>query len=118
MPSATWPGPWSPCARFYLRHTRPGLRLRAVGEYPAAAHGAGVRVPRANAGRAVGWGTGGAGGAYLSIGDTNGFTENMSAGRGFIALAVVILGRWTPGGVALAALLFGLADALHYVLNA
>ena len=118
-PSAIWPGPWSPCARFYLRRTRPGLRLRAVGEYPAAAHGAGVRVPLVRT-LAVLWGGGLAGlaGAYLSIGYTNGFTENMSAGRGFIALAVVILGRWTPGGVALAALLFGLADALHYVLNA
>ena len=106
-----------PCCAVYLRHTRPGLRLRAVGEYPTAADGAGVRVPLVRTG-AVLWGGALAGlaGAYLSIGYTNGFTENMSAGRGFIALAVVILGRWTPGGVALAALLFGLADALHYQL--
>ena len=104
-----------PLCAFFLRRTRPGLRLRAVGEYPAAADGAGVRVPIVRT-LAVLWGGGLAGlaGAYLSIGYTNGFTENMSAGRGFIALAVVILGRWTPGGVALAALLFGLADALHY----
>ena len=106
-----------PLCAFFLRRTRPGLRLRAVGEYPAAADGAGVRVPWVRT-LAVLWGGGLAGlaGAYLSIGYTNGFTENMSAGRGFIALAVVILGRWTPGGVTLAALLFGLADALHYQL--
>ena len=106
-----------PLCAFYLRRTRPGLRLRAVGEYPAAADSAGVRVPLVRT-LAVLWGGALAGlaGAYLSIGYTNGFTENMSAGRGFIALAVVILGRWSPGGIALAALLFGLADALHYQL--
>lgn len=108
-----------PLCSIYLNRTRAGLRLRAVGEYPAAADGAGVRVPVVRT-LAVLWGGALAGlaGAYLSIGYTNGFTENMSAGRGFIALAVVILGRWTPGGIALAALLFGLADALHYQLQA
>ena len=119
MPSATWPGSWSPRAPSSSAAPGPACDCGRSGEYPAAAHGAGVRVPLVRT-LAVLWGGGltGLAGAYLSIGYTNGFTENMSAGRGFIALAVVILGRWTPGGVALAALLFGLADALHYVLNA
>jgi ABC-type uncharacterized transport system permease subunit len=104
-----------PCCAFFLSRTRPGLRLRATGEYPAAAEGAGVRVLRLRT-LALLWGGSMAGlaGAYLSIAYTNGFAEDMTAGRGFIALAVVILGRWKPGGIALAALLFGLADALHY----
>ena len=96
-----------------------GLRLRACGEYPAAADAAGVRVGRVRVGAVLAGGAlAGLGGAYLSIGYTNGFVENMSAGRGFIALAVVILGRWNPGGVALAALLFGLASAAQFAFQA
>ena len=108
-----------PLCAFFLTRTRPGLRLRAVGEYPPAADGAGVRVRRVRVG-AVLWGGGLAGlaGAYLSLGYTNGFVENMSAGRGFIALAVVILGRWNPWGVCLSALLFGLASALQFQFQA
>ena len=106
-----------PCVGFYLKHTHSGLRLRAVGEYPAAAIGAGVKVGRVRTGALLlGGSVAGLAGAYLSIGYTNGFTENMTAGRGFIALAIVILGRWSAWGVALAALFFGLADALHYEL--
>ncbi len=90
-----------PLCWLYLFRTRSGLRLRAVGEYPEAADGAGVRVGRVRVGATLAGGAlAGLAGAYLSIGYTNGFVENMSAGRGFIALAVVILGRWNPFGVA------------------
>lgn len=108
-----------PLCWFFLFRTRPGLRLRAVGEYPAAADGAGVRVNTVRT-LAVLWGGALAGlaGASLSIGYTNGFVENMSAGRGFIALAVVILGRWNPWGALAAALLFGLANALQFQFQA
>ncbi len=108
-----------PLCWFYLFRTLPGLRLRAVGEYPEAADGAGVRVNRVRT-LALLWGGALAGlaGAYLSIGYTNSFVENMSAGRGFIALAVVILGRWNPLGVLAAALLFGLASALQFQFQA
>lgn len=108
-----------PLCWFFLFRTRPGLRLRAAGEYPEAAEGAGVHVGRVRT-LATLWGGGLAGlaGAYLSIGYTNGFVENMSGGRGFIALAVVILGRWNPLGAAVAALLFGLASALQYQFQA
>ena len=86
---------------------------------PPAADGAGVRVGRVRVGAILAGGAlAGLAGAYLSIGYTNGFVENMSAGRGFIALAVVILGRWNPFGVALAALLFGLASALQFQFQA
>jgi ABC-type uncharacterized transport system permease subunit len=108
-----------PLCWFFLFRTRPGLHLRAVGEYPAAADGAGVRVSIVRT-MAVLWGGALAGlaGASLSIGYTNGFVENMSAGRGFIALAVVILGRWNPWGALAAALLFGLASALQFQFQA
>jgi simple sugar transport system permease protein len=106
-----------PCCAIFLSRTTAGLNLRAVGEHPQAADDAGVNVTTIQT-VAFLWGGGLAGlaGAFLSIDYTNGFAENMTAGRGFIALAVVILGRWTPAGVALAALLFGMADALHYQL--
>ena len=108
-----------PACWLYLYRTRSGLRLRATGEYPAAADGAGVHVKRVRIGATLAGGAmAGLAGAYLSIGYTNGFVENMSAGRGFIALAVVILGRWNPFGVALAALLFGLASALQFQFQA
>ena len=108
-----------PLVWLLLYRTRLGLRLRAVGEYPQAADGAGVRVGRVRVGAILAGGAlAGLAGAYLSLGYTNGFVENMSAGRGFIALAVVILGRWNPFGAAAAALLFGLASALQFQFQA
>lgn len=101
-----------------LFRTRWGLRLGATGERPSAADGAGVRVARVRVSATLLGGTlAGLAGAYLSLGYTVGFGENMTAGRGFIALAVVILGRWNPFGVA-AALLFGLASALQFQFQA
>jgi simple sugar transport system permease protein len=109
----------TPLCSWYLFRSLPGLRLRAAGEYPAAADASGVPVPRVRT-LAVLWGGALAGiaGAYLSIGYTDGFIEKMSAGQGFIALAVVILGRWSPGGILAASLLFGMARALQFQLGA
>lgn len=101
-------------AAFVLRRTAWGLRLRAVGETPAAADAAGVRVDVVRVQAMLVCGAlAGLGGAALSIGELRGFTENMVAGKGFIALAAVIFGRWRPWGVVAACGVFGLADALQ-----
>jgi simple sugar transport system permease protein len=96
-----------------LFRTRWGLRTRAVGEHPTAADTVGIRV-RGTRYRNVLLGglVAGIGGAYLTIGDVGGFTSNMTNGKGFIALAALIFGRWSPVGATLAALLFGFANAL------
>ncbi len=101
-------------AAFVLRRTSWGLRLRAVGETPAAADAAGVRVNGVRVQAMVLCGAlAGLGGAALSVGELRGFTENMVAGKGFIALAAVIFGRWRPWAVLGACGVFGLADALQ-----
>jgi ABC-type uncharacterized transport system permease subunit len=104
---------------YVISRTRYGLRLRAAGERPEAADalGLGVYWIRWQALIAAGALTGLAG-AYLTLAYANTFVENISAGRGFVALSVVILGRWNPWGLAAASVLFGAAMALQFGLQA
>jgi simple sugar transport system permease protein len=94
-------------------HTPLGLRLRACGEHPSAAESSGVPLFPLRYGAVILSGVlAAAGGAYLSIGFLGSFGENMTAGRGFIALAALIFGRWRPFAAAGACLLFGFSSAL------
>lgn len=103
----------------WLKRTHAGLSLRAIGEYPEAAIAAGI---------SPGWvqfwavlfagAMAGVAGATLVLAQAGTFVEGMSAGRGFIAIAIVVLGRWQPLGVAAAALLFGAANSLQMLFQA
>jgi simple sugar transport system permease protein len=92
-----------------------GLRLRSVGENPLAAQTAGVSPVRVRyVAVCISGMLAAIGGAYLSIGFVGSFGENMTAGRGFIALAAVIFGNWRPFGAYAAAVLFGASTALSF----
>ena len=103
---------------FGLTRTPWGLRVRACGEDPGAAESAGIDALRTRFGAVV---IGGAiaalGGVYLSLAELDLYSDGMTAGRGFIALAAVIFGRWTPLGATGAALFFGFFAALQYSLQ-
>jgi len=114
--------PWTPVVlalllvgvTWYVLYRTPfGLRLRAVGENPEAADAAGVGVNRVRYSAVLLSGALAAiGGAYLSIGQSSLFTRNMTSGRGFIALAALIFGKWRPVQTMLACLLFGFTEAV------
>ncbi|SNS48072.1 nucleoside ABC transporter membrane protein [Micrococcales bacterium KH10] len=104
---------------FGLFHTKWGLRLRAVGEHPQAADTVGIDVNRTRFWNvALAGAVAGAGGAYFTLDSVSHFGKDMTAGLGFIALAAVIFGRWNPIRSTLAALLFGFAMSLQFVLGA
>lgn len=104
---------------WWLYRTHAGLALRACGEAPIAARSAGVRLQRLRAGALVyGGAMAGLGGGVLVLAQTGAFAEGMSAGRGFVAIAIVVLGRWSPVGTVFAACLFGAASALQVLFQA
>ena len=108
-----------PVVAWLLFRTRFGLELRAAGEAPLGAAAAGVRVRMVRSlGVLAGGALAGIGGASLVLAQVGTFTERMTAGRGFIAIAIVVLGRWHPVGALLAALLFGAATALQFLFQA
>lgn len=96
-----------------LRFTRWGIELAALGEYPPAAVAAGIRVRARRAACVLfGGATAGLAGCYLSIMFTHQFVDNMTAGRGFLAVAMVIFGRWHPGGLIAGGVFFGYVYAV------
>jgi simple sugar transport system permease protein len=108
-----------PLVAFLMNRTRWGLAVRSVGEKPQAADTAGIGVRRVRWMATLTAGAlAGLAGAYLSVIQLGIFRQEMSAGRGFLALAAVIFGRWRPWGVALACFVFGAADALQLRLQA
>jgi general nucleoside transport system permease protein len=104
--------------QWLLYRTPWGLRIRACGENPAAVTSAGLDPLALRVYAVVMSGAlAGLGGAFLSIGELNLYSDGMTAGRGFIALAAVIFGRWNPLGATLACVIFGFFEALQFVLQ-
>ncbi|MGY3944767.1 ABC transporter permease [Aeromonas tecta] len=102
-----------PLAWWVLFRTRFGLRLRAVGEAPAAVDTAGISVVRMRyIALIIGGLLAGIGGTYLAVAQTAQFIPNMSAGKGFMALAALVFGKWKPWSAMAACLLFGFLDAV------
>ena len=102
---------------FFLFRSRWGLRLRACGEHPRAADTVGINVGRTRTVNTIlGSAFAGLGGAFFTIGSGLAFTDNISAGNGYIALAAMILGKWNPVGAMAAAVKFGFAQALARML--
>ncbi|MFG0832811.1 ABC transporter permease [Aeromonas bivalvium] len=102
-----------PLAWWVLFRTRFGLRLRAVGEAPAAVDTAGISVVRMRyTALIIGGLLAGIGGTYLAVAQTAQFIPNMSAGKGFMALAALVFGKWRPWSAMAACLLFGFLDAV------
>lgn len=108
-----------PLTWWWFENTHAGLALRAIGENPAAATAAGISVKRYRLVAVIISGAlGGIAGSVLVLAQAGTFVEGMSAGRGFIAIAIVVLGRWNPIGVGLAALLFAATTSLQYLAQA
>jgi ABC-type uncharacterized transport system permease subunit len=102
-----------PVTWYSLYRTPFGLRLRSVGENPEAADAAGVNISKVRySGVLLSGALAGLGGSYLSIGQSSLFTRNMTSGRGFIALAALIFGKWRPVQTMLACLFFGFTEAV------
>jgi ABC-type uncharacterized transport system permease subunit len=109
----------APATSWWMFRTHAGLALRACGESPTTARAAGVRVSLMQFWALLFAGTlGGIGGGVLVLAQSGTFAEGMSAGRGFVAIAIVVLGRWNPLGAVAAALLFGAASALQTLFQA
>ena len=103
---------------FALFKTRWGLRTRAIGEHPTAADTVGIDVNKLRFKNVIIAGLiAGVGGAYYTVGSVGAFGKEMTAGAGFIALAALIFGKWSPMGAVFAALLFGFADNLQSTLT-
>jgi len=101
-----------------LFHTKWGLRVRAVGEHPQAADTVGINVNRTRFTNVLmGGAVAGIGGSFFTLVSVDAFSKDMSGGRGYIALAALIFGRWNPIGAFLAALLFGFADNLQSIIT-
>ncbi len=107
------------CSQIFLFSTTVGLRLRSVGEYPRAAETMGVNATKVRYLSMVACGAfAGLAGSYLSLVSLNRFIDNITAGRGFIALAIVIFGRWKPVPILIVSIVFGTLDALQLRLQA